>query len=131
MCANLSTDGRRQARADAAHAEGLGDSRAYARVDLRGVQEGRPARQEEALDLPFSGGFDHVAEHRVAVLAAVVAPRPLVQVALQPLVRDGVLRAPGHFPSRWKPLLDEFCLWDGLKGRRGALQWAAIRKDGK
>jgi hypothetical protein len=35
-----------------------------------------------------------IAKQRVLALAAVVAPRPLVQVALKPLVRDRVVRSP-------------------------------------
>jgi len=46
--------------------------------------EARPAR-EEALDGSAGGFVQEVAEHRRVGLAAVVAPRPLVQVALKPL----------------------------------------------
>jgi hypothetical protein len=74
---------RDDTRAEAEDAQGLRDPSTDAGIDLRGVQEDRPARQEEALDRPFGGGFDQVAEHRVPVLTTVVAPRPLVQVALQ------------------------------------------------
>src|SRR5439155_20328972 len=90
---NLTMNDRQRAIADAAYVEGPGNPRTLARLDLRGLQEHRPARQEEALDRSLSGGFDQVAEHRVPVLTAVVAPRPLVQVALKPLVRDGVMSA--------------------------------------
>ncbi len=94
---NLNTDGRSDARAgeraDAENAEGIGDSGAFAGVDLRCTEEGRQTREKAALDRSFGGGFDEVAEHQVPVLASVVAPRPLVQVALQPLVLDGVMSA--------------------------------------
>src|SRR5437899_433251 len=95
MFANLITDERRAATADqdAAHVEGLGDPRTDARLGLPGVQEDRREAAERPLSGPNSGGFDQVAEHPVAVLAAVVAPRPFVQVALKPLVRDGVMSA--------------------------------------
>ena len=87
----LGRRGRRgQTRADKRNAQGLGDSRTHSQVDLRQLpQDHRTVGQEDALDAPLSGGFDEVTEHHVAVLAAVIAPRPLVQVPLQPLVRDG------------------------------------------
>ena len=98
MSANLTMYARQGAtaghrRADADDAEGLGDPRAEAQGPHgRLPQDHRPG-QEAALDRPLCGGFDQVTEHPVSVLAAVVAARPLVQVALQPLVRHGVMRA--------------------------------------
>ena len=92
MRANLITDDRQATRAEAENAEGLGDPCAEAQGTHGRLSQDR-RRTQEALDRSFSGGFDEVAEHHVPVLAAVVAPRPLVQVALQPLVRDGVMCA--------------------------------------
>jgi hypothetical protein len=52
-----------------------------------GLKPGRP--------LPSANGcVEQVGEHRLAFFAAVVAPHVLVQVALQPLVRDAVMDAP-------------------------------------
>src|SRR4051794_2557162 len=83
-----------RARAEAAHAEGLGDPRAEAQGSHGLVPQDRQRRaEEEALDARPRRRVDQVAVHPVAVLAAVVAPRPLVQVALQPLVRDRVMRS--------------------------------------
>lgn len=93
MSANLITDDRQTARADAENAEGLGDPCAEAKGSHGRFPQDRRASQKAALDRSFSGGFDEVAEHHVSVLAAVVAPRPLVQVALKPLVRDRVMSA--------------------------------------
>src|SRR5438034_9711303 len=81
---------RRQARAEAAHPEGLGDSRAEAQGRDGRTAEARSARQE-ALVRPAHGLRDEVMEHRTAVVAPVVAPSPFVQVTLKPLVRDGMV----------------------------------------
>jgi len=83
---------REAARAKADHAEGLGDPGAEAQGSHGRVQEDHPAGQE-ALAHGLNGFADQVTEHLVSVLAAVIAPRPLVQVALEPLVRDGVVSA--------------------------------------
>src|SRR5258708_2382929 len=97
MRANLITNGEARAtagrrRANTDHAEGVGDPRAETEGSHGRVPQDRP-RAQEALNGPLSSGFDQVAEHPVPVLTAVVAPRPLVQVALKPFVRDGVMRA--------------------------------------
>jgi hypothetical protein len=78
---------------DAANAEGVGDSCPDARLDLQGIPEDRWKAAKGPLSDPQSGGCDEVAEHLGSVLTSVVAPRPLVQVALKPLVRDGVVSA--------------------------------------
>src|SRR5215218_1449353 len=46
----------------------------------------------------------------VPVLAAVVAPRPLVQVALQPLVRDGVMSATDACLEQAEEPVDGLCM---------------------
>jgi len=86
-------NGWQGARAEADYAEGLRDSRPEAQGRDRRLSQDR-RRSEEALSDPLSSVFDQVAEHLVPVLSAVVAPRPLVQIALEPLVRDSVVRSP-------------------------------------
>ena len=93
MRANLITDGRQAARAETDYAERLRDPGAQAQGTHGRLSQDRRASQEKVLDRPLSGGFDQIAEHPVPVLATVIAPCPLVQVTLQPLVRDGVVRA--------------------------------------
>src|SRR4051794_39764174 len=84
--------GRQGARAEADYAQRLGDPRPETSGSHGRAEEARPARQE-ALDRLRSRRPDQLAEHRRLRVSAVVAPRPLVQVALQPLVRDGVMSA--------------------------------------
>jgi hypothetical protein len=85
--------------ADAKDPQGLGDSRPQAQGCSERSTEACSAR-EEVLDRRLSGCLDQLAEHRRLGRAAVVAPRPLVQVALEPLVRDGVVSA--RQPQRGK-----------------------------
>src|SRR5437762_8069964 len=61
----------------------LGDPGAEAHGGHGRPTQDRSARQE-ALDRPAHGFGQEVIEHRHVGLAAVVAPRPLVQVALKP-----------------------------------------------
>ena len=68
------------------------DTGAEAQGRGRRLAEDRSARKE-VLDRRLSGCLDQLAEHRRLGLAAVVTPRPLVDVALKPLVRDGVMSA--------------------------------------
>src|SRR5438132_4200146 len=90
--ANLSTNGRQAARAQTDYAEGIGDSGPQTPGRHGGAAEARSAGQE-ALDRSRSRRPDQLAEHWHVRVPAVVAPRPFVQVTLQPLVRDGVMRA--------------------------------------
>jgi hypothetical protein len=74
---------RQTARAEADHAQGLGDSRAEA---LRGhgrLPQDHPPRQAKGLDPRLSGLFQEVAEHGVSVASAGVPPCVLIQVTLQ------------------------------------------------
>jgi hypothetical protein len=51
--------------------------------------------RQTLLDRPASRCLDQLAEHRHLRVSTVVAPHELVDVALKPLVRDGVMR-PSH-----------------------------------
>src|SRR5438094_4980522 len=84
---------RQATRAETDYAEGLRDPRAEAQRDHGRVSQDHPARQAEGLDPRCSGLAQEVAEHRIAVAPVVVAPRVLVEVALQPPIRDAVVDA--------------------------------------
>lgn len=79
---------RRTRRADAENAGRPRDTGAEAQGRGRRLAEDRSARKE-VLDRRLSGCLDQLAEHRRLGPAAVVAPRPLVDVTLKPLVGDG------------------------------------------
>src|SRR5438128_436664 len=84
---------RLNTRAEAENGKGTRDPHPKAQGTHGRLPQDRWCSGQEALNRPFSGSFDQVTEHHVPVLAAVVAPRPLVQVALKPLMRDGVMRS--------------------------------------
>src|SRR5439155_7951701 len=84
------TAGNRRAQAE--DAQGLRNPRADAQERVRVLREGRQA--QEGLANSTRGRREQVEEHRPSVVTAVVAPRVLVQVALQPLRGHGVVDAP-------------------------------------
>src|SRR6266511_2309263 len=91
--ANLITNGeRRQARTEAEDRQRLGDPRPQAQG-----RDGRPSETrsagQETLNGLLSSRFHQLAEHHAAVVAPVVAPDPFVEVALKPLLRDGMMRS--------------------------------------
>src|SRR5947209_8418658 len=93
MRANLNTDGRQDARAAgtyAADAEGIGDSRAEASGRAGRAQKAHPARPQALVPGRFG---EQGVEHRCVGVAPVVPPDVLVDVALEPLLRDGVVGA--------------------------------------
>src|SRR5579884_2548856 len=96
------TAGHRRAQAD--HAQGLRNPAAYAQARVLVFREGRAA--EEELANSTRGRLDQIEEHRAAVVAAVVTPRVLVQVALQPLDRHGVIDTPDTVLEQGEEPLD-------------------------
>jgi hypothetical protein len=95
-CVESHAEARRQASPQAGTtgaADGEGRALEAVRRSACEPDRQRYRRLASALDRPVHGLVQEVAEHRRLGLAAVVAPRPLVQVALKPLVRDGVVRS--------------------------------------
>src|SRR6266545_1424683 len=90
--ANLITSDRQATRAETENAQGLGDPRAEAQGSHGRFPQDRQA-PEEALDGSTNGFREQFVEHAPARVPAVVAPHVLVDVALEPLLRDGVVDA--------------------------------------
>src|SRR5436190_288234 len=98
----LGERGRRDGtRAEAEDAQGLGDTCPEAQGrDGRAPQDRPPCQAQGLVERLRSGCTEQVAEHRIPISPVVVAPRVLVQVALQPRRRDAVVDATDRVLSR-------------------------------
>src|SRR4051812_7369627 len=95
---------REAARAETDHAEGLGHPGAEAPGRYGLLQEGHEA--QEGLARSADRLVQQVEEHGSSVVSALVAPRVLVQVALEPLPGDGVVDAPDASLNQGEEALD-------------------------
>src|SRR6266511_5899075 len=84
-------------------------------------------RTLHGLGSPSNGFIEQFLEHAPVGVAAVVAPRPFVQVALQPLVRDGVMRSPNARLEQAKEPVDGLGMHVPVNVDAGAMLDSAVR----